>query len=71
VPSKYTPIEQVAWYLDGNLGSMHYAAYLTRDWPIATGMVEGACRHIVKDCCECSGQRWTLTGPKECCDCGA
>jgi hypothetical protein len=61
-PSKYTPIETAAWYLDGYLDSMRYDLYLAKGWPIATGMVEGACRHVVKDRCERSGQRWTQHG---------
>jgi hypothetical protein len=61
-PSKYQPLEKAAWYLDGNLGSMRYDEYLANGWPIATGMVEGACRHVVKDRCERSGQRWTEEG---------
>jgi hypothetical protein len=31
-------------------------------WPIATGTVEGACRHLVKDRLELTGARWGLTG---------
>ncbi len=41
---------------------MAYATYLARGWPIATGVIEGACRHLVKDRCELSGMRWTLAG---------
>jgi hypothetical protein len=61
-PAKYHPIETAARYLDGNLESMRYDEYLAKGWPIATGMVEGACRHVVKDRCERSGQRWTARG---------
>jgi hypothetical protein len=61
-PAKYHPIETAARYLDGNLESMRYDEYLAKGWPIATGMVEGACRHVVKDRCERSGQRWTTRG---------
>jgi hypothetical protein len=41
---------------------MDYATYLKRGWPIASGVIEGACRHFVKDRCELSGMRWTQTG---------
>jgi hypothetical protein len=30
--------------------------------PIATGVIEGACRHLVKQRMECSGARWSLDG---------
>ncbi len=31
-------------------------------WPIATGIIEGACRHIAKDRMDPTGARWGLTG---------
>jgi hypothetical protein len=41
---------------------MHYDEYLARGWPIGTGVVEGACGHLVKDRMEQSGMRWTKGG---------
>ena len=29
---------------------------------IASGVIEGACRHLVKDRCELSGMRWSQSG---------
>jgi len=55
-------LRAVAAYLARNAPSMDYATYLARGWPIATGVIEGACRHLVKDRCELSGMRWTLAG---------
>jgi hypothetical protein len=55
-------LEGIARYLRRNLGAMAYDQYLAKGWPIATGMIEGACRHIVKDRCERSGMRWTTDG---------
>jgi len=57
-----TMLTKVAAYLERNAPYMRYAAYLTRGWPIATGVIEGACRHLVKDRCELSGMRWTIDG---------
>jgi hypothetical protein len=37
-------------------------AYLAQGWPIGTGVIEGACRHLVKDRMEQSGMRWTKAG---------
>lgn len=31
-------------------------------YPIATGAIEGACRHLVKDRMERSGMRWVKAG---------
>jgi hypothetical protein len=41
---------------------MRYDAYLADGWPIGTGVVEGACRHLVKDRLEQAGMRWTRPG---------
>ena len=57
-----TILTGVAAYLERNAPYMQYATYLALGWPIATGVIEGACRHLVKDRCERSGMRWTLGG---------
>ena len=41
---------------------MQYDQYLEKGWPIGTGVVEGACGHLVKDRMEGSGMRWTKQG---------
>ena len=41
---------------------MGYDLYLAQGWPIGTGVVEGACGHLVKDRMEQSGMRWTQAG---------
>ncbi len=38
--------------------------YLRRGYPIASGVIEGACRHLVKDRMERSGMRWKLEGAR-------
>ena len=52
----------VASYFRRNLPYMDYAEYLRRGWPIVTGVIEGTCRHLVKDRMELSGMRWTIAG---------
>jgi hypothetical protein len=52
----------VANYLRRNQPYMDYAEYLRRGWPIGTGVIEGTCRHLVKDRVELSGMRWTIAG---------
>jgi hypothetical protein len=49
-------------YFERNLPYMNYPTYLAKGWPIASGVIEGACRHFVKDCCELSGMRWSQIG---------
>ncbi len=55
-------LTKTANYFERNLPHMHYQTYLARGWPIASGVIEGACRHFVKDRFELSGMRWTQEG---------
>lgn len=41
---------------------MHYEDALRDGLPIATGVIEGACRYLVKDRMDRTGARWSLTG---------
>jgi len=49
-------------YYRRNLPYMRYDRYLAQGWPISSGVVEGACGHLVKDRMEQSGMCWTPTG---------
>jgi len=49
-------------YFERNLPFMDYPTYLANGWSIASGVIEGACRHFVKDRCELSGMRWSQAG---------
>jgi hypothetical protein len=49
-------------FLESNLHRMRYDQYLLFGYPIATGVIEGACRHIVKDRMERAGMRWKVPG---------
>lgn len=55
-------LRQVANYFRRNQEYLDYATYLQRGWPIGTGVIEGVCRHVVKDRMELSGMRWTVAG---------
>jgi hypothetical protein len=55
-------LNKTANYFERNLPFMDYPSYLANGWPIASGVIEGACRHFVKDRCELSGMRWNQTG---------
>lgn len=55
-------LSQVAGYFRRNIARMDYGRYLSEGWPIASGVIEGACRHLVKDRCEGTGMRWTKSG---------
>lgn len=49
-------------YLRKNLARMRYDEYLAAGYPIASGVIEGACRYVVKDRMERAGMRWTVDG---------
>jgi len=55
-------LAKVCHYLEQNLSRMHYDEYLAAGYPIASGAVEGACRHLVKDRMERAGMHWTIPG---------
>jgi hypothetical protein len=49
-------------YLTTKAPHLDYASALAAGWPIATGVIEGACRYLVKDRLDITGARWGLTG---------
>ena len=56
------PLDQCANYLLKYSAYLRYDQYLEAGLPIATGVIEGACRHLVKDRLELTGARWRLPG---------
>lgn len=49
-------------YLLHHASYLRYHEYLAAGLPIATGVIEGACRHLVKDRMDLTGARWSLAG---------
>ena len=49
-------------YLLAKKDYLHYDRALARGWPIGTGVIEGAVRHLVKDGLDLTGSRWGLKG---------
>ncbi|MFI5887653.1 ISKra4 family transposase [Streptomyces sp. NPDC051554] len=49
-------------YLTGKAEFLRYDRALAAGWPIATGVIEGACRHLIADRLDISGARWGLDG---------
>ena len=56
------PVDKCADYFLKNKHQMRYDEYLAKGLPIATGVIEGACRHLVKDRMDLTGARWSLDG---------
>ena len=55
-------LDRIIHYLEANRARMKYDEYLAKGLPIATGFIEGACRHVIKDRMERSGMRWKEKG---------
>ena len=59
---KRREIPVVGGYFENNVHRMGYDEYRREGYPIATGVIEGACRHLVKDRLERRGLRWRRDG---------
>jgi hypothetical protein len=60
--AKAARLRKLCKFLEKNLHRMHYGRYLRAGYPIATGVIEGACRHVIKDRMERAGMRWKIPG---------
>jgi hypothetical protein len=47
-----------AGYLDAKAPYLDYPTALAAGWPISSGVIEGTCRHLVKDRMDITGARW-------------
>ena len=54
------PVDRTANYIENNQQRLQYDQALAQGLPIATGVIEGACRHLVKDRMDITGARWGL-----------
>ena len=54
------PSDTAANYIEKNQKRLRYEDALSKGLPIATGVIEGACRHLVKDRMDLTGARWRL-----------
>jgi hypothetical protein len=60
--AKRKGIDEAIGYLTNKAEHLRYDTALANGWPIATGVIEGACRHLVKDRLDITGARWGLSG---------
>ena len=59
-------VRGAAAYFERNRDRMKYDEYLAAGYPIGSGVVEGACRHLVKDRMERTGMRWLPSVRRRC-----
>lgn len=60
--AKRRTADACADYLTNKAAHLDYPTALAAGWPIATGIIEGACRHIVADRMAITGARWSVEG---------
>ncbi|MBU0499023.1 MAG: ISKra4 family transposase [Gammaproteobacteria bacterium] len=56
------PLEKIIGYFRNNEERIRYNDYLTFGYPVASGVIEGACRTVIKDRMERAGMRWVYGG---------
>ena len=56
------PVDTCADYLLKYAPYLHYDRYLAAGYPIASEVIEGACRYLVRDRMKLTGARWRLVG---------
>lgn len=61
-PKARKKLQTCLGYLTERKDCIHYAEYLVKGYPIASGVIEGACRSLVKDRMAITGARWGLAG---------
>jgi hypothetical protein len=54
--------DECARYLKNKKPYLDYPKALAAGWPIATGVIEGACAHLVRDRMDVTGARWSVAG---------
>jgi hypothetical protein len=57
-----TDVDRAVTCLDNNRQHMKYDKALGKGWPVATGMIEGACRFVIGDRFGITGARWSPDG---------
>jgi hypothetical protein len=60
--AKRAGADTCANYLTNKSRYLDYPTAVAKGRPIATGVIEGACRHLVKDRMDRTGARWGLSG---------
>jgi hypothetical protein len=58
--AKHKAAARTAGYLEAKAPWLDYPQALANGWPISTGVIEGACRHLVKDRMGITGARWGI-----------
>ncbi|MBW2464799.1 MAG: ISKra4 family transposase [Deltaproteobacteria bacterium] len=60
--AKRKKVDDAANYIQKRYSELRFDEALARGFPIATGVIEGACRHIIADRMAITGARWSIAG---------
>jgi len=60
--AKRAEVQKTITYFENHRHLMKYDEYLSKGYPIATGVIESACKHIVQNRLEKAGAKWTEKG---------
>ena len=60
--AKKNKVDESVAYLKHKQPYLDYPSALANGWQIATGIIEGSCRHLVRDRFDITGARWGLEG---------
>jgi hypothetical protein len=60
--AKREPVNDALRYFTRNAPFMRYDLDLAHGWLIASGVIDGACKHLVRDRMDRSGMRWSRSG---------
>src|SRR5438046_10767451 len=60
--SERTGADEAVAYLTRKEPYLDYATALANGWQIATAIIEGAARHLIKDRMDITGARWSTPG---------
>ena len=61
-PRKKAGIRKRLRYFRGHRDRMQYRRFRREGWPIGSGAIEGACKSLIKQRTDLSGQRWSPDG---------
>ncbi len=60
--AKRADVQKAITYFENHRHLMKYNEYLEKGYPIATGVIESACKHIVQNRLEKAGAKWSKKG---------
>lgn len=64
-PRKRSGVRKRQRYFKGHRDRMQYRRFRSEGWPTGSGAIEGACKSLIKQRTDLSGQRWSPGGARD------